>query len=192
MARTRRLRSRYVLAVVVLLLPAILQAQTYVLERSVIGAGGGHMSGSTYAVTGTLGQSSPVGISTGSTYHTYHGFWHAVGGAELAAMVLAIELVNATTARLFWDPVALASAYDLYRSATPYFSAGGAAWQTVSSPTTEYQFTAGVGDAATNYYFRGIAKNASATSPESNLVGEFDVDLSGSTLRVKTSEQIQN
>ncbi len=34
MARTRRLRSRYVLAVVVLLLPAILQAQTYVLERA--------------------------------------------------------------------------------------------------------------------------------------------------------------
>lgn len=191
MIRVFQLRSIALCAAIALLLPALLSAQTYVLERSVIGGGGGRMSGATYSVVGTLGQSSPVGTSSGSTYNTYHGFWHAVGGAPLEAMVLAIELINATTARLFWDPVALATAYDLYRSVTPYFSASGASWQTVSSPIVEYQFTDGVGDASTNYSFRGIAKNASQTSPESNLVGEFDFDSGGSPLRPDPPNEIR-
>jgi len=169
------------IAAIVILVPVLASSQTYVLERSVISGGGARMSGSTYAVTGTLGQSSPIGVSSGSTYQTYHGFWHAVGGAPLAAMVLAIEMVNSTTARLFWDAVSLATAYDLYQSTTPYFTALGSPWATVSAPTTEYQFTDGIGNASTNYYFLGKARNAAQTSPESNLVGEFDFDSASSS-----------
>ena len=182
---TQVLSFRYVVlgAILIILIPVLASGQTYVLERSVISGGGARMSGSTYAVTGTLGQSSPIGVSSGSTYQTYHGFWHAVGGAPLEAMVLAIEMVNSTTARLFWDTITLATAYDLYRSTTPYFSAGGSPWTTVTAPTTEYQFTSGIGNASTNYYFLGKAKNASQTSPESNLVGEFDFDSASSSAK---------
>ncbi|MBN1423522.1 hypothetical protein JXA88_03095 [Candidatus Fermentibacteria bacterium] len=162
------------IVVLILALANPAPGQTYFLTQSVIGAGGGPMAGSTYAVNGTLGQSSPVGTSAGATYHTYHGFWHAVGWAPLDAMVLAIQLVSSTTARLLWDPVALATAYDIYRSTTPYFVATGAVWQTVSEPTTQYDFTEGIGDPALTYYFKGKARNAGQVSAESNTVGEFE------------------
>ncbi len=50
-------------------------------------------------------------------------------------MVLAITLVSSSTARLSWDAVAMATAYDLYRSTSAYFTATGSPWQTVSAPT---------------------------------------------------------
>ena len=174
-----------------LLIPSLLFAQTYVLERSVISAGGARMTGSTYSVTGTAGQSSPVGISTGSTYQTYHGFWHTVGGAPLLAMALAIELLDATTARLYWDPVSLATAYDLYRNTSAYFAASGSPWATVSAPDTSYTFTAGIGDATANYFYRGKATNATDESPASNTVGEIDYDESGATRILPPSRQNQ-
>ncbi|MBN1424736.1 hypothetical protein JXA88_09270 [Candidatus Fermentibacteria bacterium] len=161
-------------ALTVALLCGAATAQTYVLKESTFGSAGGAMSGTTYAVTGTLGQPSPVGSSAGSSYQTYHGFWHAAGWAPLDAMVLAITLVSSTTARLSWDPVALATAYDLYRSTSAYFTASGSPWQTVSAPTVQYDFTDGIGNFALTHYFKGKARNAAQTSPESNTVGEFE------------------
>jgi hypothetical protein len=180
------------LLMIIALCPMLARAQ-YVLQTSVISAGGAHMSGSTYAVTGTVGQSSPVGISSGSTYMTHHGFWHTVGGgAALDAMLLAIELISPTTARLSWTAVVGATFYDLYRSSGPYFSASGSPWQTVAAPTTQHDFTDGIGDSNTNYFFKGIAKNVSQTSPESNTVGEFDVSTNDSpsvSLRVRDPQE---
>jgi hypothetical protein len=134
------------------------------------------MTGGSYVVTGTTGQSSPVGISAGGAYQTNHGFWHAVtgGGDALSPMLLAIALINPTAARLSWAVVAGATFYDLYRSPTAFFNASGAPWRTVAAPATSSDFAAGIGDVATNYFFRGIARNASQSSPQSNVVGEFD------------------
>lgn len=166
--------TRHVL-VLALVLPGIAIAQ-YTVSPSVIAGGGARMAGGSYVVTGTMGQSSPVGISTGGAYQTHHGFWHAAsgGGGTLVPMVLAIVQLNPTTARLSWAAVTGATFYDLYRSTTPFFNPSGAAWQTVASPTTQYDFTAGIGNTATNYFFRGIARNASQIAPASNTVGEFD------------------
>jgi hypothetical protein len=156
-------------------LPGQAKAQ-YTVYPSVFAGGGARMTGGAYVVTGTTGQSSPVGISTGGTYQTHHGFWHAAGGGggALNPMVLSIVLLNPTAARLSWAAVTGATFYDLYRSTTPFFNPSGAAWQTIASPTVQYDFSAGVGNEATNYFFRGIARNASQTAPASNTVGEFD------------------
>ena len=141
------------------------------------------MSGTTYSVMGTVGQSSPVGTSSGSAYITYHGFWHAIGGGGgvLDAMILAIELLSPSTAHLSWGAVAGATLYDIYRSTSPYFTTGGMPWQTVSAPSVQYDFSDGIGDDSVNYYFKGRARNASQQSPESNTVGEFDFDSDGSS-----------
>jgi len=155
-------------------LPGQAKAQ-YTVYPSVIAGGGARMTGGAYVVTGTMAQSSPVGISTGGAYQTHHGFWHAAGGGGmLNPMVLAITLLNPTTARLSWAAVTSATFYDLYRSTTPFFNPSGAAWQTIASPTIQYDFTGGIGNTATNYYFRGVARNASQTAPASNTVGEYD------------------
>ena len=176
--------KRWILVVTaVCVLCATASAQTYFLKESTFGSAGGAMSGTTYAVTGTLGQPSPVGASAGATYQTYHGFWHGIGWTPLDAMLLAITLVSSSTARLSWDPVALATAYDLYRSTSAYFTASGSPWQTVTAPTIQYDFTDGIGNSALTYYFKGKARNAVQTSPESNTVGEYERSTGGSAAK---------
>jgi len=94
----------------------------------------------------------------------------------LDAMVLDIELINANTARVWWLAITGATDYDLYRSSAAFFSGSGPPWQRVAAPTTQLDFSDGIGDTNTNYYFLGKARSATQTSPESNIVGEFDFD----------------
>ncbi|MBN1424408.1 hypothetical protein JXA88_07620 [Candidatus Fermentibacteria bacterium] len=178
----RSLNGLILAMVLTCVFPGMLIAQ-YVVSPSVTAGGGARMTGGGYAITGTTGQSSPVGISSGAGHSTQHGFWHAaMGSSALGPMVLAIHLLNPTSARLSWAAVTGATLYELYRSTTPYFAATGAAWQTVAAPTTQQDFAAGIGDQATNYFFKGIARNATQTSPESNTVGEIDFDAEISTM----------
>jgi hypothetical protein len=175
-SKVPKLLALLVLGVLVLH-PAAVLAQ-YVVGPSAIAGGGARLAGGSYVVTGTTGQSAPIDVSSGGAYITRHGFWHAAGGGGLGPMVLAIELLNATTGRLSWIAVAGATHYDLYRSTTAYLAASGTPWQTVAAPTTQRNFTSGIGNPSTNYYFRGIARNASQVSPASNIVGEFDFGIS--------------
>lgn len=163
------------LAGLLLLLPTVALGQ-YTVQSQVIAGGGAQTTGGGYVIHQTTAQSGPIGISTGGSYIAHHGFWHTVGGggATLDPMVLSIALLNPTTARLTWGTVTAATFYDLYRSTSAHFSPSGSPWQTVSAPTTQYSFTDGIGSASVNYFFRGIARNASTTSPASNTVGEFD------------------
>jgi CubicO group peptidase (beta-lactamase class C family) len=94
----------------------------------------------------------------------------------VSPMVLEAELVDSSTARLSWGRVTGATQYKLYRRTVPYFSAGGLPWRTVAAPATYTNFSDGVGDPGTNYFFIGIASNATQASSQSNTVGEFDVD----------------
>lgn len=162
------------LLLVGILSPTDLHAQ-YVVGPTVISGGGARMTGGSYVVTCTTGQSSPVGVSSGGVYVTSHGFWHAVtGGSTLGSMLLEIVRLNSTTARLSWATVTGATFYDLYRSTTPFFNATGSPWRTVSAPGMNSDFSAGIGNENTNYFFRGIARNATQISSQSNIVGEFD------------------
>ena len=161
---------------ILMLQPSVSVAQ-YVVGPSVIAGGGARLSGGGYVITGTTGQSAPIGISSGGSYVTQHGFWHAVagGGGPLVPMVLDIDLISATTGRITWDPVENALYYDLYWSTTPYFtSTTGSFWVTVNEPTTYRNFTFGIGNTSTNYYFLGVARNDTDSASDSNIVGEYD------------------
>jgi hypothetical protein len=107
------------------------------------------------------------------TEHCDMGAYGGRGGA-LFPMVLTIRTLGPSSARLSWSSVVGATHYDIYRSTMAYFAASGAPWQTIAAPTTQLDFSAGIGNPAINYSFLGIARNASQTSPSSNLVGEFD------------------
>lgn len=169
--------------IMLLVLPVVVSAQ-YVVGPSVIAGGGARMTGGGYVITGTTGQSAPIGISTGGAYITQHGFWYAVtgGGGGLSPMVLSIALLNASTARLSWIDVPGATHYDLYRSSIPYFHATGPVWQTVTDPTTHLDFTAGIGNPNVNWTYIGKARDAAQESPESNIVGEFDYNSQSSAM----------
>jgi hypothetical protein len=182
---SRVLKLLALLVVGVLVLHPTMALAQYVVSPSVIAGGGARMTGGGYVVTGTTGQSTPVGVSSGGSYITQHGFWHAAagGGGALNPMVLDIDLINSTTARISWNAVVEALYYDLYWSTTPYFtSATGTFWVTVNHPTTYRDFSFGIGDTATNYYFTGVARNDTETASDSNIVGEFDFGTSASAV----------
>jgi hypothetical protein len=174
-AEEAKMKLGFSALIILMIFPSMVTAQ-YVVGPSVIAGGGARMTGGGYVITGTTGQSAPIGISTGGAYITQHGFWYAVtgGGGGLSPMVLSIALLNASTARLSWYDVPGATFYDLYRSSVPYFHATGPVWQTVADPTTYLDFTAGIGNPNANWTYIGIARNATQESPESNIVGEFD------------------
>ena len=148
----------------------------YIIQSQVVAGGGARITGGSYSVTQTIAQNGPIGISSGGSYATNHGFWYTTrgDGGSLSPMVLNIERLSTTTARLSWTAINGATYYDLYRSTTPYFTASGSPWQTLAHPAVQYSFTDGIGNTSLNYFFIGKARNASQISSESNIVGEFD------------------
>jgi hypothetical protein len=124
-------------------------------------------------------QDGPNGTFSGSAY-VYE--WDDMD--DLVPMTMAVLRLSDIWARLSWEPVPGASAYYLYRSATPYFDPGAASpWRTVQPPATYTDFADGVGNPSTNYFFAGKAYNAGQMSPNSNIVGEFDFGTSSVVAR---------
>jgi len=78
MISIRTIRTILLLAfVLVLALPATAQMQSdnYRITNSVLSGGGTTMDSATYQLTGTLGQSSCIGLSSTRDYIAYAGFW---------------------------------------------------------------------------------------------------------------------
>jgi len=95
--------------------------------------------------------------------------------AYLYPPIVSADRVNSTTGRLTWNIIPGAATYDFYRHTSPYFSAAETPWLTVSELPPELEFTCGIGDENTNYYFLEIACDSeNQESHESNIVGEFD------------------
>ncbi|MBN1426013.1 hypothetical protein JXA88_15800 [Candidatus Fermentibacteria bacterium] len=97
-----------------------------------------------------------------------------IAGDPLAPMALRMHLLHPTTARLSWLPVVGATEYEIYRSATAFFTTVGTPWATVPAPATQLDVTEGVGDPAVDYSYRGRSRNATSVSVESETVGERD------------------
>jgi len=92
--------------------------------------------------------------------------------------ILNAELINPTTGRLTWNVIPGAACYDFYRSTAPFFSAQGSPWLVLSELPPELDFTCGIGDETTNYFFLVIARDGeNEASHESNIAGEFDFAL---------------
>jgi hypothetical protein len=51
----------------------------YTISKSVIGAGGGPVSGGSYTMNGTIGQ-PVIGPTSGGTFQVNQGFWYTVSG----------------------------------------------------------------------------------------------------------------
>ena len=60
------------------LLTALPAAAQLTQERATVSAGGGTLTSSQYALTGTIGQASPVGALSNATLTIHAGFWHGV------------------------------------------------------------------------------------------------------------------
>ena len=103
-----------------------------------------------------------------------------VRGVDLPpdAPALSIVRLNSSTCRLSWYSVPGATSYRLYRGTAGFFLPVSP-WHTVSAPGTYYDFTIGVGNPVTNYFFLCRALGNGGESEDSNRVGEFDFDSAG-------------
>ncbi len=128
------LRSMVILAVGMLLLGwgGDAEAQSsanYQISRSVVSSGGGRSASTSYALTGTLGQSSPIDVSESSTYNLGSGFW----GGMVKMFTVAIESITYSIGegvRITWQSFAGAS-YTVY-----FTDSLTAAWTAVATPFT--------------------------------------------------------
>ena len=97
------------LALTVVMLMAVpimagMSSANYQIPNDVISGGGSAMSSANYQLVGTIGQSSPLGAATSTSYTNYPGFWQAdecVFDADSDGLFNANEYGLGTNA---WDP----------------------------------------------------------------------------------------
>ncbi len=167
--------NRWLVAVALAAVVLVSPAAGYQLTSWVFSGGAHTASSASYQMTATLGQPSPIGISTGgASYDLYHGFWYTLYGYGPNTPSLYIDRLSASQCKLWWYTVAGATSYNLYRGTAAFF-APGAAWQSVAAPDTDYVFSAGVGNVNTNYFFLCRSVGAWGESGDSQRVGEFDM-----------------
>ena len=101
------MKTRTRLAALALLLSTInlqlstAHAQSYSVDWYKISGGGGTSTGSTYFVTGTIGQHDASGAMSGGQYSVTGGFWALFAVQTPGAPVLGIKLTN-NMAMVYW------------------------------------------------------------------------------------------
>jgi hypothetical protein len=85
---------------------AAMESASYRLEPTVLSSGGGRSVSAGYQLTGTLGQPSPVGLSSSASFRILSGFWHQIldlieggdvngdGFVTLTDAVLALQILT--------------------------------------------------------------------------------------------------
>jgi hypothetical protein len=82
--------------------PAGMESENYRIARSVQSGGGAFMASESFVVDATLGQTSPIGLSSSAAYDLQAGFWFYVllkgdlngdGEVNLADLVLSLQLM---------------------------------------------------------------------------------------------------
>lgn len=134
-----------------LVLPAALEAQNYSINWYTIGGGGGSSSGtnggSTYAVTGTIGQPATSSMS-GGNYSLTAGFWSILSAVQTPGSPLITIVRSGSQATISWS--ASANGFILQKSssltpgswsaASPNLSTNGGTISTSVPVTGGYQY----------------------------------------------------
>jgi hypothetical protein len=151
------------------------------LATSVIGSAGGEASSANFIVKSTLGQSTPIGPSTSTSFGVGAGFWYQDPIAPSTISDLTANL-SKSDILLEWSHAADNIAIDhyvVYRATQPYFEATGG--DSISgTKATSYLDLGAAGDTLTNYFYVVKATDPSRNLAEdSNQVGEFDRSTTG-------------
>ncbi|HEC77696.1 MAG TPA: T9SS type A sorting domain-containing protein [candidate division WOR-3 bacterium] len=144
---------------IMLLFPLLLAAQSYVLKRDVLSAGGRKSTSTNYVLQGTISQTA-VGRVEDTDYEGVIGFWHPPEGTPPSAPYIYVAK-SSHDAVLTWNKITTDTLgnpetmyyYVVYRSTSPSFIPGpsdsvGATIQ----PDTTFTDT-GVLDSTSSYYY---------------------------------------
>jgi len=144
---------------IMLLFPLLLAAQSYVLKKDVLSAGGRKSTSTNYVLQGTISQTA-VGRVEDTDYEGVIGFWHPPEGTPPSAPYIYVAK-SGNDAVLTWNKITTDTLgnpetmyfYVIYRSTSPSFVPGpsdsvGATIQ----PDTTFTDT-GVLDSTSSYYY---------------------------------------
>ena len=92
---------------------------SYAIVSDVISGGGQEVSGGGYTLNSTIGQSSAIGLSTGSTYSNQGGFWNLRSGDTVAPTTPIFSLQS--PARSYTVPIITLTSSDVGSGVTGYY-----------------------------------------------------------------------
>ncbi len=96
------MKPKYLLIVMLALLPLVVQAQPYSIDWFTIDGGGGTSTGGTYTVTGTIGQPD-AGRMSGGAYTLEGGFWGIISAIQTpGSPLLRVLLTSTNTVVVAW------------------------------------------------------------------------------------------
>jgi hypothetical protein len=119
-----------------LLIPALSQAQTYSINWYKVSGGGGTSTGSTYQVSGTIGQHDAGGPMTGGNYSLTAGFWALISVVQAPGAPKLYISYSGNTVTVYWQAV---SGWSLQQNANLALASGwGASAGVTTSNGTNY------------------------------------------------------
>ncbi len=117
-------------------------------------------------------------LAGGELFRLSYDVWNHLSQVARVDAVPASILRVGVDAHLSWSAVSGASAYEVWRSASPYFSPGDAGSEQIATTAdTSYTDANHVGDPATNYYYQIVAMEGDCPVGVSERLGEFDFGL---------------
>ncbi|MFH1010116.1 MAG: hypothetical protein V1784_02640, partial [bacterium] len=111
------------------LMPALLFAQSssedFRITKQVLDAGGAPSSSADFRLVSAYGQPTPIGAQTSADFVLYAGFLNPTFAVSPLSPIQALVILQAQPdVILYWEPIAGANSYKIYRSLDPMFIPG--------------------------------------------------------------------
>ena len=109
----------------VLLLAQPQQSEDFRITKQVLDAGGAPSSSANFQLVSAYGQPTPIGAQTSEDFVLYAGFLNpAFGVSPLSPIQELVIKQSQPDVILYWEPIAGANSYEIYRSLDPMFIPG--------------------------------------------------------------------
>lgn len=139
------------------LFPTLLFAQSssehFTLAKSVIDAGGGASGSTNFTQVSAFGQPTPVGVQSSTNFVLYAGFLSPRLSVSPLSPIRQLVIKEAQPdALLFWEAIAGAASYSVYRSALIEFAPSPATLIGTTTATSFADSSVLAGPAVQQYY----------------------------------------
>ena len=133
--------TKVFLIIVLLLAPILLLAQSssedFRITKQVLDAGGAPGASEDFQLTSAYGQPTPIGIQTSEDFVLYAGFLNPTFAVSPLSPIQALVIQqDQPDVILYWEPIAGAASYKIYRSLDPMFIPGPGDYIDTASDTT--------------------------------------------------------
>jgi len=122
--------KKILLIIAVVLAPVLLLAQPqqsadFRITKQVLDAGGAPSTSADFQLVSAYGQPTPIGAQTSADFVLYAGFLNPIFAVSPLSPIQELVILQAQpNVILFWEPIAGAASYKIYRSLDPMFIPG--------------------------------------------------------------------